>query len=56
MMKLTKVVDYGTHSQPHSSDSSYCNLAIAGAQSLGTDNCWWRAGLHPTRAYQHEGC
>lgn len=25
-----------THSQPDSSDSSHCNLAIAGAQPLGT--------------------
>lgn len=35
MMMLTKVVDYLRTAQPDSSDSSYCNLVIAGAQPLG---------------------
>lgn len=43
MMMMTKNV--GLHCQPDST---------AGAQPLG-DNCWWRAGLEPIRAYQHDG-
>lgn len=52
MMMMTK--SGGLHCQPDSSDSSYCNLATAVAQPL-RDNCWWRAGLEPIRAYQHDG-